>query len=158
MRDKALYTGLLIALTLMVVFSLGGGLWGAEQTIGHWTGSLFQSICHQNPERSFSFMGTQMAVNTRCFGIFSGIWVGWLLIPLYLFIDRGKKPVLLLLIVAAIAQIIDFGSNVFSIWTNTNTSRYLLGFTLGTAASLYIGELFKSSTKSHRNERSTNRD
>lgn len=148
MQDRTIYTALLAAITLMLLLSTGGGLWGAEQTVGHWTGRLFQSMCHQMPERSFTFMGSQMAVNTRCFGIFSGIWAGWILIPLYVSVDRGKKPVLLLLIVAAVAQIIDFGGNLFSIWTNTNMSRFILGFILGTAAALYIGELFKPSTKS----------
>lgn len=103
-------------------------------------------------------MGTQMAVNTRCFGIFSGIWMGWLLIPLYLFLDRGKKLLLCFLVVAAVVQIIDFGGNLFSAWTNTNTSRFILGFTLGTAVALYIGDLFKPSIKSNTYGRATNSD
>lgn len=73
--------------------------------------------------------------------------MGWLLIPLYLFLDRGKKLLLCLLVVAAVAQIIDFGGNLFSAWTNTNISRFILGFILGTATALYIGELFKPTTK-----------
>src|SRR5690625_475241 len=147
MENRRIYFGILFAVTAMVLFSLGGGYCGAEQTLGHWTGKMFQPVCHQNPERSFYFLGSQMAVNTRCFGIFSGIWVGWMLIPFYLRAGGGNRSVIILLLVAAVAQIIDFGGNLFSYWTNTNMSRFILGSVLGTATALYIGDLFKSSTK-----------
>src|SRR5690625_6850274 len=99
MENRRIYFGILFAVTAMVLFSRGGGLWGAEQTLGHWTGKRFQPVCDQNPERSFYFLGSQMAVNTRCFGIFIGIWVVWMLIPVYLSAGGGNRSVVMLLVV-----------------------------------------------------------
>ncbi len=132
-----------MSLFLLVIVSLGGAVWGAEQTIGHWTGNLLQGVCHQMPQRSFSINGVQMAVNTRCFGIFSGLLAGWLLIPLLIKVRPGKNWTLHFLLVTVMFQIIDFAGNLMEIWTNTNSSRFLTGILLGFAVSLVISELFK---------------
>ncbi|MEX0823326.1 MAG: DUF2085 domain-containing protein, partial [Balneolaceae bacterium] len=82
MQYKKLYGLLLLALMLLVLFSLGKGFWGDSGAVGaHWTEKLFYGVCHQIPERTFTINGSLMAVNTRCFGIFTGLFAGWLLIP-----------------------------------------------------------------------------
>lgn len=136
-----------MAIFVMLVLSLGGGLWGAERSIGHWTGQLFQSVCHQNPDRSFSFMGAPMAVNSRCFGVFSGLFIGWVFIPLFSRLQDAKNWKIRLLLFAVALQIIDYSGNLFEIWTNTNISRVVFGGTLGLCVSIAISTLFKSSLK-----------
>ncbi len=143
MKYKLLYTGVLIALSLMVLFSLGSGIWGGEAG-GHWTEQLFRGVCHQIPDRTFVFMGELMAVNTRCFGIFLGLLTGWGLIPLLKNRVFKKKWPLACLLFAGLLQIIDYSGNLFLLWENTNSSRFLLGLPLGMFSSIVIADLFQS--------------
>lgn len=142
MRHPVLYLFILVALGLLVAASLGGGPWGAGSTLQHWTGELFRGICHQNPLRSYSVNGVQMAVNTRCFGVFSGLLAGWLMIPVMIRIKPGKSVIVGILLFAVLLQIIDFSGNLFELWSNTNHSRFLAGTLPGIAAVLFISELF----------------
>lgn len=143
MKSKLLYIGVFISLLFMVLFSLGGGIWGAESTIGHWTGDLFRGICHQNPLRSFHLNGVQMAVNSRCFGVFTGLLTGWLAIPMFIQLKLKKNPFLWYLLLAVIVQIIDFSGNLIQLWENSNQSRLLLGWILGFTAAVSIFDQFK---------------
>lgn len=144
MGNRTLYFSLLIALSLMVLFSLGGGVWGADPGSSHWTFRLFERICHQIPERSYSVFGSQMAVNSRCFGIFAGLWFMWLLIPVFVrMIKLQARYALSFLLLAVMLQIIDYTGNQISIWENTNDSRALVGFLLGAAVSVFLSNLFK---------------
>lgn len=144
MSNKWLYLGLWGALFLILLFSMGGGVWGAESTIGHWTGDMFRNLCHQDPDRSFFINNLQMAVNSRCFGVFAGLLSGWTLIPLFVKVKFKKNPFLWLLLFALIIQIIDYMGNHFGLWINSNESRLILGCFLGFTASLSIYDLFKS--------------
>jgi len=142
MANVKLYFILLIAFSGMVFLSFGGGVWGAEQSINHWTGVLFQSVCHQDPTRSLSLFGTPMAVNSRCFGIFTGILAGWLLIPLLSMFNFKNKQTLMVLLFAVMLQILDYSGNLLGYWENTNLSRVLLGSFLGVAVSLSLSDFF----------------
>lgn len=142
MDNRKLYYFLLFAISGMVFLSLGGGIWGAGQSINHWTGVLFQSVCHQDPTRSLSVMGTPMAVNSRCFGIFSGVLMGWLLIPGFSAFNFKNKDGLAVLLFAVMLQILDYSGNLMGFWENTNTSRVLLGGFLGLAVSISVSDLF----------------
>lgn len=42
---------------------------------------LFSHVCHQLPERSFSWMGIPLAVCHRCLGLYFGFWLGLVLLP-----------------------------------------------------------------------------
>jgi len=143
MKYKALYAGVLVGLILLVLFSLGSGLWGGSNGL-HWTEQLFSRVCHQIPNRTFTFMGELMAVNTRCFGIFSGLLAGWFLIPLLKDIISEKKWPFICLLFAGLLQIIDYSGNLFLLWENTNSSRFLLGLPLGMFSSIVIADLFQS--------------
>ena len=142
MKSKGLYLGVLISLMFLVLFSLGGGFWGAQSTLGHWTGDLFRGICHQNPLRSFHLDGVQMAVNSRCFGVFIGLLCGWLAIPAFIRMGIKKNPFLWYLLFAVVAQIIDFSGNLIQLWENSNESRVLLGWFLGFTATASVFDLF----------------
>jgi uncharacterized membrane protein len=87
-----------------------------------------------------------MAVNTRCFGIFTGLFAGWLLIPVLKKRIKNNQIIIYILAVAVILQIIDYTGNLMLWWENTNTSRALLGGILGVAASVSIAGMFQSST------------
>lgn len=146
MKNRISYGLLFIAISIMVILSLGGGLWGAEQSMGHWTGFLFERICHQNPDRTFQFNGVPMAVNTCCFGIFVGLWSGWLAIPIMIQIVSKNSWSLWFLFLAVMLQIIDYTGNYF-LWENTNATRAVLGFILGIAVPLFLSDLFQTKCK-----------
>ena len=42
---------------------------------------FFSQVCHQIPDRSFHWAGSQMAVCHRCLGVYLGFWLGALLWP-----------------------------------------------------------------------------
>lgn len=146
MTNKKGYWLLLTGLTIMVILSLGGGLWGAEQSIGHWTGLLFERVCHQNPQRSFQFNGVPMAVNSRCFGIFFGLWSGWLSIPFIIRWLSKNYWISWFLFLAVMLQIIDYMGNHI-LWENTNATRVVCGFILGMAVTLFLSDLFRTKIK-----------
>jgi uncharacterized membrane protein len=146
MQQKKLYFSILAALFMLLLFSLGSGFWGGEQAGQHWTEKLFYGVCHQLPDRSLFIFGSSMAVNSRCFGIFFGLFAGWAFIPISLkFTIRRSWPVKLLL-VAVMLQIIDFTGNIFQLWENTNLTRVLLGMFLGVSSSLAIGDQFNNNS------------
>lgn len=156
MKHAKSYWLLLAGLSLMVILSLGGGLWGAERSIGHWTGLLFERVCHQNPLRSFHFNGVPMAVNSRCFGIFVGLWIGWLSIPLTTRIIKKNYWRSWFLFLAVMLQIIDYMGNHI-LWENTNAMRAGLGFILGIAVAIFLLDFFKPKIKKCNHERGRKR-
>lgn len=146
MKNVKSYWLLFTALSIMLILSLGGGLWGAEQSIGHWTGKLFEQVCHQNPARSITFNGVPMAVNSRCFGIFLGLWAGWGMIPFFLRFTFKKDWTNWFLLLAVMLQIFDYMGNHI-LWENSNTLRVFLGLLLGGAVAIFLSGLFKRKIK-----------
>lgn len=146
MKNVKSYWLLFVGLSIMLILSLGGGLWGAEQSIGHWTGKLFENVCHQNPIRSFTFNGAPMAVNSRCFGIFFGLWAGWLIIPFFVRSSLKKDWTNWFLLFAVMLQIFDYMGNHL-LWENNNASRVVLGLLLGVAVAIFLSDLFKRKNK-----------
>lgn len=143
MQHKTLYIVLVFCLFLLVLFSLGKGFWGAPETGVHWTEKFFSGVCHQMPDRTYTISGELMAVNTRCFGIFTGLWVGWCFIPFLKSFTVEKKWPYLLLLFAVVIQIIDYSGNMFQLWENTNHSRAFLGFIFGVAMPIFISDQFQ---------------
>lgn len=143
MHYKWLFTGVGIALLLLVLISLGEGFWGGGSGAVHWTEKLFYGICHQIPERSFYYQGYPMAVNSRCFGIFTGLMAGWVTIPFVkTYTAKARWPVWVFGF-AVMLQIIDYSGNLFHVWENTNLSRAVAGSILGLSGALVISGLFK---------------
>lgn len=63
----------------MLLIAFGTGLWAPSDLADwyiSWQKQLFAPVCHQNPGRSLWINGAPMAVCERCFGIYSGLWVG----------------------------------------------------------------------------------
>lgn len=147
MQYRWIYTGVFIALAGVVLAALGPGFWGGTETGLHWTEKLFYGICHQIPQRSFKVNDMPMAVNSRCFGIFCGLFSGWVMIPFRKKRTSEKDWVLWVLALAVILQIIDYTGNLLHWWENTNTSRVVTGGFLGIAASLAVSDLFFNAKK-----------
>ncbi|CAN5302389.1 hypothetical protein BH23BAC3_BH23BAC3_23880 [soil metagenome] len=138
-----LYLFVLACSLFVIAVSLGELLWGtAPGTEQHWTEKMFFGICHQLPDRTYSVNGQYMSVNTRCFGIFTGIAIGWMLIPFINKFTVGNRWPVLLLLAAVLLQIADYVGNMIELWQNTNHSRAFLGSLAGLAIPVSLSDLF----------------
>ena len=95
-------------------------------------------ICHQIPTRSFFVENQPFAVCSRCFGIYSGLFFGFVLYPFLRPIEKTEPFPRSWLFLAMIPMWIDWSLGFFEIWENTHLSRFLTGLILGTACALFI--------------------
>ena len=98
----------------------------------------FATLCHQLPERSYFIDGHQLAVCSRCTGIYGGFALMLVLYPLIRSLKNQVMPRPSWLLLAALPVAIDFGVNFFGFWQNTHTSRLLTGAFLGSAVVFYV--------------------
>jgi uncharacterized membrane protein len=98
----------------------------------------FATLCHQLPERSYFIDGHQLAVCSRCTGIYAGFAFTLLLYPLIRSLKDVAMPRPSWLLLAALPLAIDFGVNFSGFWQNTHTSRLLTGAFLGSAVVFYV--------------------
>ncbi len=140
------YLGILAVTTGIFITALGPGLFGSDPAFWYtsWQRVAFSSFCHQIPERSFSINGVQMAVCSRCIGIYGSLWFGTLVLPL---IGRFFLPPLSfrkhILVGSMVIIIIDVLGCLAGLWTDTNVSRLITGLFLGfSTAWVLTGNLF----------------
>tara|TARA_B100000963_G_scaffold351318_1_gene362745 strand:- start:414 stop:893 length:480 start_codon:yes stop_codon:yes gene_type:complete len=132
---------LLLGSSLLAVLALGPG-WYADDSLVpfHLHYSFYSWVCHQDPSRSFEFMGAQMAVCSRCIGIYGafalGFWLKGITARFEVWPDRDLALRLLSLFAGLIG--FDVLINALDIWTNTHYSRLLLGVGFGLMASVFI--------------------
>ena len=98
----------------------------------------FGTLCHQLSERSYFIDGHQLAVCSRCTGIYGGFAFTLLLYPLIRSLRNPVMPRPSWLLLAAVPLAIDFAVNFFGFWQNTHTSRLLTGAFLGSAVVFYV--------------------
>lgn len=100
---------------------------------------LFNTVCHQFTWRSFALNDVQMAVCSRCFGIYSGLFIGAVLSPVFFMFGKWWMNYTILLAgIALLLNIADFSGNFIGLWTNTLYSRLITGLLLGLTASMFI--------------------
>ncbi|MEX2573765.1 MAG: DUF2085 domain-containing protein [Balneolaceae bacterium] len=146
MQYRALYFTVLGGLIFLVAASLGNGIADRPLDYSDWTYRAFRGVCHQLPERSFHIDGVPMAVNARCFGIFSGLLAGWLLIPAAsarLF--RQGWPGILLGCAVAV-NVMDFSAGNLWVWNSSNFSRFFFGAFLGVGVVCMLADRFIKTT------------
>lgn len=144
-KQPKLYGLVLFFALALVVIGFGGGLFSQSLPwAGQWQHKAFYSLCHQMAERSFWVNGQPMAVCSRCMGIYSGFALGWMVLPLFGYIDQ--ESVLWMKNLAVILLLINFmdaGADFVGLWQNTLVSRAMLGGMLGASAPLiFIGDFF----------------
>ena len=100
--------------------------------------SFFSYICHQISDRSIHVGGHQMAVCSRCFGVYFGLLAGILVYPLWRSIDEIDPIPRFWLFLSLIPISVDWSLTVFGIWENTHLSRFLTGTILGATCATYI--------------------
>ena len=86
--------------------------------------------CHQISKRSYYLNANQMAVCSRCFGIYIGILIGMAIAFIRKIELTGKFVVIILLSVVPLA--IDGTGQLFGYWVSNNTLRLITGLLAGT--------------------------
>jgi uncharacterized membrane protein len=95
-------------------------------------------VCHQIPARSFFIDNQSFAVCSRCFGIYFGLFGGFILYPLLRPIQESEPLARFWLFLAMIPMLIDWSLSFFEIWENNHLSRFLTGLILGTACAIFL--------------------
>ncbi len=98
----------------------------------------FSYLCHQLPERSLHLEGRQLAVCSRCTGLYFGFALSVLLYPLARSLKRVDTPSLWWLLLAAVPVILDWSLTFSGLWENTHLSRFLTGALFSVVAAVYI--------------------
>jgi uncharacterized membrane protein len=91
----------------------------------------FAIVCHQRPERSFWMFGAEVAVCSRCLGIYLGSALG-------LLFRTSRRIALRLLIAAAALNFLDATTESVGLHGNWLTVRFVFGLLLGGTAVLLI--------------------
>jgi uncharacterized membrane protein len=99
---------------------------------------FFGYLCHQIPGRSFFIEGEQFGVCSRCFGVYLGLVVGFLVYPLWRSVGELEPLPKFWLFLSLVPISIDWSLTIFHIWENTHLSRFLTGLILGIACATYI--------------------
>ena len=100
--------------------------------------TFYSFICHQIPGRSFHIEGEQFGVCSRCFGIYFGLLLGYVIYPLWRKIDEIEPIPRIWLFLSLVPIGVDWSLTVFGIWENTFTSRFITGLLLGVACATHI--------------------
>lgn len=142
MRSQA-YRAWSIALAVVGVWLLlivsppvlaANGQTGVSSPIYHF----FSFICHQMPARSFHIFDHQLAVCSRCFGVYFGLLAGLVAYPIWRSIENIDPLPRIWLFASMVPIAIDWSLGVFGIWENNHTSRFITGMILGVACATYI--------------------
>ncbi|MDQ3634303.1 MAG: DUF2085 domain-containing protein [Acidobacteriota bacterium] len=100
--------------------------------------NFFSHICHQMPSRSFHTLDQQFAVCSRCFGVYFGILLGFIIYPLFRSMEKTEPFPRFWLFLAMIPIGVDWSLTVFGIWENTHFTRVLTGLILGFTCAIFI--------------------
>ncbi len=100
----------------------------------------FAIVCHQRPERSFWIFGAEVAVCSRCLGIYLGAAVG-------LLFRTSHRIALRLLIAAAALNLLDAMTEVARWHGNWLVIRFVFGLLLGGTAALLVSSVAASESR-----------
>ncbi|MGC2235548.1 MAG: DUF2085 domain-containing protein [Pyrinomonadaceae bacterium] len=99
---------------------------------------FFSFLCHQIPSRSFHIENHAFAVCTRCFGVYSGLLLGFIVYPFFRRIEEIEPLPRVWLFLALVPMGVDWSLGFFDIWENTALSRFSTGLILGVACAIFI--------------------
>lgn len=131
----AAFTGSLFWLFLIIVSPF---LLNRDLFLSSLIYEFFTSICHQLPSRCFHLSGFPMPVCTRCFGIYSGFFLGTFLYPKLKGWASLSIPGIRLFAAFSLPVIIDTGGNFLFAWQTPGTIRFIIGILWGVLLPYYF--------------------
>lgn len=91
----------------------------------------FGLVCHQDPERSLTVFGGQVAVCARCLGIYAGVAAGAVA-------GVRRRAAVSLLALGVMLNLADVASESAGLHSNWMGVRFVLGVLLGFAAAAWV--------------------
>lgn len=123
-----------VALILLAPVAAANSMTGFSRPIY----GFFSYICHQMSDRSLHVEGQQLAVCSRCFGVYFGLLAGFLIYPAWRKIDEIEPIARFWLFLSLIPIGIDWSLGIFGVWENTHLSRFITGSILGVACATFM--------------------
>lgn len=99
---------------------------------------FFSNLCHQMPDRSFHILEHQLAVCSRCFGVYFGLVLGLAIYPLWRRVENIDPLPRIWLFASMVPIGIDWSLGMLDIWQNNHASRFITGLILGVGCATYI--------------------
>jgi uncharacterized membrane protein len=99
---------------------------------------VFSPVCHQIPSRSFFLFGYPLAVCGRCFGIYSGFFIGTLFYPFLKALSNTTMPKTKTFIIFSLPIVFDTLGNFLRLWMTPNIPRFIIGFLWGLILPFYF--------------------
>jgi len=93
--------------------------------------NAYSTVCHQKVDRSLFIFGEKMAVCARCFGIYTGLLIGTLIIPIYNKIENPRIPSIKVALLSLVPLAIDGFTQLLGFRESTNELRLITGFLFG---------------------------
>jgi uncharacterized membrane protein len=133
---------------IYIIFLLAVVLWCAGLFLGPVASHLghdpiaeldylfYSKVCHQRPERSFFFLGNQLAVCQRCAAIYIAFLAGTIAYPFIMKKDRMLDR--MWLIIAIIPLAIDGFGQLIGFWESDPLKRVLTGSIVGAVGPFYV--------------------
>jgi uncharacterized membrane protein len=110
-----------------------------EEPVRSMVMGAFSGLCHQLPARSLHVGGTPLAVCDRCLGIYTGLLLGVILLPL---VSRRARRLHrnagLAIAISLVPLAIDWLGPVVGGWSNGPVSRVATGGLFGAVAGLLV--------------------
>lgn len=100
-----------------------------KNRLGQFVFALYSPICHQQPERSYRFQEKQVAVCSRCLGVYIGFLISALFYPV---IKKKWKEIIskhyYIIIYLALPMIVDVLAGWIKIWESPLFLKTASGF------------------------------
>ncbi|MEM6703245.1 MAG: DUF2085 domain-containing protein [Acidobacteriota bacterium] len=146
----ALHCAALVGATLWMAWIVAAPLArAAESTLAPWLYLAFDTVCHQRPDRSFQLAGHPLAVCHRCFGLYLGFFVGFVIQGFW----SGPRHLLLRqpiwIVVCALPMLFD--ALLLPLWIeNVPWSRFVTGLFASAPVSALVWEALRQLSESRR--------
>jgi len=133
----------LIGILVFILLSSLSSIISFPEWIQHFSHSWLQTICHTNPERSYTLLGERMILCSRCTGIYFSFTLG-LISSFFISFPKNLRTKRLLFLASCIVfMLVDVVFDWLGIWSNSNTSRFLTGIVFGLSLSFFFFQLSK---------------
>ena len=128
---------LVITWALLIILAPAADAFGIKSVSGPIY-SFFSVLCHQIPDRSFHFFHHPFAVCSRCFGVYFGLVLGFIIYPFIKRIEETEPFPRIWLFLSLVPIGTDWSLGIFGIWENTHFTRFTTGTILGIACAVFI--------------------
>ena len=102
--------------------------------------SLFIYSCHQQPDRTFWFLGYPMALCCRCYGVYIGTAISSIF-AIYNKLKINKHLIILFILISCVDLYINYGMGI-RVHNTGNVTRFIVGIIMGLLITIGINGLF----------------